>query len=657
MMWLSIWLYMRRSQHKGDIKTTSAYTSSPIVVITPFPDSLKGADKIKLDFGANNHEVILNDKFKYPLNQIVATQFGKLEFVPNGNYIKPEKPVKQFYLSLINPRDMVSGLLGNLKAEASNKLSSIINLSYRDEVALRAENILNQLIASYKQSEINEKNALAKNTLKFVEERLNVVARDLDSIEKKVQKYKSARGAVDIGAQGQLFLQNVSANDQKLSEVNTQISVLAQVEKFVKNNENAGGIVPSTFGVSDPMLSQLMDKLYTSELEYEKLKKTVGENNPNLVSLRDQINKIKPNILQNIQSQQQSLNAAKQNLQSTNGGYSSMLQAVPQKERQLLDISREQQLKSMVYASLLQKREESELAYASTVSNNRVVDDAHAGPVPVSPKSMLNYLIAVFAFLGICTAIITVKENLTGKILYRNEIESRTSIPIIGEVAFDKSKKQIVIESEIYNLAAMSHVKVSFDNPEYTANADGIGTLRLLEAIRILKLENKTRFYQASTSELFGLVQAVPQRETTPFYPRSPYGVAKLFSYWTVVNYREAYNIYACNGILFNHESPLRGETFVTRKITRAVAAIAQGLQDTLYIGNLDAQRDWGHAKDYVEAMWQILQQNEPEDFVIATGQRSEYRDKSNYRSLNYQLCKPFEIWNLAYAERNSWMV
>lgn len=432
---------------QGDIKTTSAYTSSPIVVITPFPDSLKGADKIKLDFGANNHEVILNDKFKYPLNQIVATQFGKLEFVPNGNYLKPDKPVKQFYLSLINPRDMVSGLLGNLKAEASNKLSSIINLSYRDEVALRAENILNQLIASYKQSEINEKNALAKNTLKFVEERLNVVARDLDSIEKKVQEYKSARGAVDIGAQGQLFLQNVSANDQKLSEVNTQISVLAQVEKFVKNNENAGGIVPSTFGVSDPMLSQLMDKLYTSELEYEKLKKTVGENNPNLVSLRDQINKIKPNILQNIQSQQQSLNAAKQNLQSTNGGYSSMLQAVPQKERQLLDISREQQLKSMVYASLLQKREESELAYASTVSNNRVVDDAHAGPVPVSPKRMLNYLIAVFAFLGICTAIITVKENLTGKILYRNEIESRTSIPIIGEVAFDKSKKQIVIES------------------------------------------------------------------------------------------------------------------------------------------------------------------------------------------------------------------
>jgi GDPmannose 4,6-dehydratase len=180
---------------------------------------------------------------------------------------------------------------------------------------------------------------------------------------------------------------------------------------------------------------------------------------------------------------------------------------------------------------------------------------------------------------------------------------------------------------EIYNLAAMSHVKVSFDTPEYTANADGIGTLRLMEALRILKMEKKTRIYQASTSELYGLVQEVPQRETTPFYPRSPYAVAKLYAYWIVVNYREAYNMYACNGILFNHESPLRGETFVTRKITMAVAAIANGLQDTLYLGNLNAQRDWGHAKDYVEAMWLILQQEEPEDFVIATGVTTSVRD------------------------------
>jgi len=186
---------------------------------------------------------------------------------------------------------------------------------------------------------------------------------------------------------------------------------------------------------------------------------------------------------------------------------------------------------------------------------------------------------------------------------------------------------QQVQPDEIYNLGAMSHVKVSFDTPEYTANADGIGTLRILEAVRLLGLGSKTRIYQASTSELYGLVQAVPQSETTPFYPRSPYAVAKLYAYWITVNYREAYGMFACNGILFNHESPLRGEPFVTRKITRAVAKIALGLQDKVYLGNLDAKRDWGHARDYVEAMYLILQQDQPEDFVIATGITTTVRD------------------------------
>ena len=180
---------------------------------------------------------------------------------------------------------------------------------------------------------------------------------------------------------------------------------------------------------------------------------------------------------------------------------------------------------------------------------------------------------------------------------------------------------------EIYNLAAMSHVRVSFDVPEYVADADGVGTLRLLEAIRLLGLENKTRIYQASTSELYGKVQEVPQTEKTPFYPRSPYAVAKMYAYWITVNYREAYNLFACNGILFNHESPIRGETFVTRKITRAVSRIALGLQDKFYLGNLDSKRDWGHAKDYVKMMWMILQYSEPEDFVIATGRTTSIRD------------------------------
>jgi GDPmannose 4,6-dehydratase len=189
---------------------------------------------------------------------------------------------------------------------------------------------------------------------------------------------------------------------------------------------------------------------------------------------------------------------------------------------------------------------------------------------------------------------------------------------------------QEVRPNEIYNLAAQSHVAVSFEEPEYTANSDGLGALRILEAIRILGLEKKTRFYQACTSELYGLVQEIPQKETTPFYPRSPYAVAKLYAYWITINYREAYGIYACNGILFNHESPIRGETFVTRKITRAFARIKLGLQETLYLGNLDAKRDWGHAKDYVEMQWLMLQQDKPEDFVIASGVQYSVRDFVN---------------------------
>ena len=242
-------------------------------------------------------------------------------------------------------------------------------------------------------------------------------------------------------------------------------------------------------------------------------------------------------------------------------------------------------------------------------------------------------------------------EFLLGKGYYVHGIKRRSSLlntdridhlyqdPHVSERTFtlhygdmtDSSSLTRVIQSvqpdEIYNLAAQSHVAVSFEEPEYTANSDALGPLRVLEAIRILGLENKTRFYQASTSELYGLTQEMPQKETTPFYPRSPYAAAKLYAYWITVNYREAYGIYACNGILFNHESPMRGETFVTRKITRALSRIKLGLQDCLYLGNLNAKRDWGHAKDYVEMQWLMLQQEKPEDFVIATGQQHSVRD------------------------------
>lgn len=209
------------------------------------------------------------------------------------------------------------------------------------------------------------------------------------------------------------------------------------------------------------------------------------------------------------------------------------------------------------------------------------------------------------------------EKNINFKLHYGDLTDSTNLIRIIQEVQ----------PNEIYNLAAQSHVKVSFETPEYTANADALGPLRILEAIRILGLEKKTRFYQASTSELYGLVQEIPQKETTPFYPRSPYGVAKLYGFWITKNYRESYGMFACNGILFNHESPLRGETFVTRKISRAAARISLGMQEKLFIGNIDSERDWGHAKDYVEGMWRMLQQDEPDDFVLATGIKISVRE------------------------------
>lgn len=224
-------------------------------------------------------------------------------------------------------------------------------------------------------------------------------------------------------------------------------------------------------------------------------------------------------------------------------------------------------------------------------------------------------------------------DNQRFKLHYGDLTDSTNLIRIIQQVQPD----------EIYNLAAMSHVAVSFETPEYTANADGIGTLRILEAIRILGMQKKTRFYQASTSELYGLVQEIPQKESTPFYPRSPYAVAKMYAYWITVNYREAYGMYACNGVLFNHESPLRGETFVTRKITRAMARIALGLQDCLYLGNMSALRDWGHARDYVQMQWLMLQQEQPEDFVIATGVQYSVRQFVEFAAAELGITLRFE--------------
>jgi tyrosine-protein kinase Etk/Wzc len=429
---------------KGRVHNTLAYVRSPVNVVVENPDSLQENGQIFLDMSRDSQNVVLDKQFIYPLDTFVSTPYGKLKFIRNVRYNPSGEDTgtvkRQLFFALYDPENVATGFIQNLTVEPSNKLSSVVDLSFKDPAKGRAESVLQHLLQAYDQAEVNYKNKLARSTLSFVEDRLKLVAYDLDSIEKRIQQYKSGRGAVDVSTQGQLFLKNVSENDQKLSDINMQLSVLDQVEKFVSDNNSGSGIVPSALGVGDPTLSQLIDKLYNSELEYEKLRKTVGENNPTLVAIRDQINKIKPAIIQNIASRRSSLTAARSNLNLTNGGYNSILQTVPQKERQLLEISREQATKSNIYSFLLQKREESELAYASSISDHLVVDNAKAKDKPVSPNKLMVLLICVGGAMVLCFLLITLKETFTGKILYRHEVEARTSIPIIGEVAYNKSK-------------------------------------------------------------------------------------------------------------------------------------------------------------------------------------------------------------------------
>jgi tyrosine-protein kinase Etk/Wzc len=433
---------------KGRVHTVLAYTKSPIVVQVSNPDSLLESSEITFVYKEASKRVVLNNQYEYPLDSMVNTPFGQLKFVLNKNYVPDEVEEaenRQLFFELDDPEDVANGLIQSLVVEPSNKLSSVVTLSFTDPDRKRAEDILRELIHAYDRSEVSYKNQLARNTMSFVEDRLKLVSADLDSIEKRVQQYKSGTGAVDVSTQGQLFLKNVSENDQKLSEVNMQLSVLDQVDNFISDNNGGGGIVPSTLGVGDPVLTQLLDKLYSYELEYEKQKTTVGQNNPTLIAITDQLNKLRPAISQHIESRRKSLITARNNLNATNQGYNSILQSVPQKERRLLDISREQATKTNIYSFLLQKREESQLAYSSTISGHMVIDGARAKWEPVSPVKLLVYLISGVVCLGLCFLFITIRESFNGKILYRHEVESRTSLPIIGEIAYNKSR--ILVEA------------------------------------------------------------------------------------------------------------------------------------------------------------------------------------------------------------------
>ena len=431
---------------QGRVTNQSGYESSPIRVELKLPDSIEYSGKIHFTYNDTAHLVKIENS-NYPLDQWVLTPYGILKFHPNKYYHSLGKPEigNNFYFSFISLKNAVNGIYSAIQITSSNKESTVINLTIEGEVKVRGEDILNELLRVYNRAAILDKNVLAANTLKFVEDRLKFVEGDLDSIEGSLQSFKANNRITDISAQGQIYLQTVAANDQKVTDINMQLAVLDQVENYVSSHETEGGIVPATLGVGDPTLTALLQKLSEQELEYTQTKKIVPENNPSVVALVDGINRLKPGILANLRSQRKNLLAGRNDLEGTNNKFSSMLKTIPEKERELLSISRQQAIKNNIYTFLLQKREETALSFASTVADSRIIDRAESLDVPVSPKRKLIYLATLVATIAVWVAVIFIKEMLVRTVQQRSDIEKYIDLPFLGEVMFDNSKSQIVI--------------------------------------------------------------------------------------------------------------------------------------------------------------------------------------------------------------------
>ncbi len=448
---------------EGDLKDRSAYTISPIVV------KLKDSTIIR----ANNEEPLkfyftYNSKSKtvelgneeYSLNDWVDIKGYTLMFLKNGRFSTKAKGELYFILSDVS--DVTRGLLSSLDVSATDKLSTVVNLVFEDPVPSKAEDVLDHLIAAYNQNAVADRNLLATNTLRFIEDRMENVENDLIALEREIQRYRSSSGAVDLSEQSKLYLKDVGENDRRISDSRLQLAVLDRVERYVVAKNNETGIVPSTVGIDDPVLSQLLEKLYNSEIQYERLRKTTGENNPLLVSISDEIEKIRPSILENIRNQKSNINARLSNLNATSGRFNSALSNLPEKERALLEITRRKAIKSDLFSYLLQKREETALSYAPGEGDGRVVDLAEASNLPVSPKSMIIYATSILCAFGMSTAFIVSKEVLNKKILFRTEIEWFTDIPIVAELAFiKKSDKKVNEQKKAANTEQFRDLRIS----------------------------------------------------------------------------------------------------------------------------------------------------------------------------------------------------
>jgi capsular exopolysaccharide family len=429
---------------EGNLFDRSGYVAAPLYVEMASPDSLaSGTDKIQIEYLASGKQVLMNEK-SYPVNTWVSTDYGMLMFVPNRRY-RSNKPERAFYFKLVPVKSVANKIVKQLKAQASTRQSTVVDLTLKDEVPQRGQDILNHLMAVYNKAAVRDKNTLAANTLQFVEERLKYVSAELDSVESELRKYKERKKITDIGMQGQIFLQTVSANDEKLSETDVQLAVLHKVEDYVLKKHSDGNIVPSMLGITDPVLSSLLEKLYATELQYERLKKMVPDNNPAVITLRNEMDKIRPGILENIRSQRVNLLARQKKLVDINDTYTDLLRSMPEKERELLGISRQQGVKQNIYTFLLQKREEAALSYASTVPDSRIVDEAEAGEKPVSPNKVVAYALALLTAMGGGTFFITMRKIFVRSVYYKTDIEQFTGVPVLGEVMHSFSADPIVI--------------------------------------------------------------------------------------------------------------------------------------------------------------------------------------------------------------------
>ena len=466
---------------ESKFKSISAYTTSPVRIIVQDTDKILPSKKIFFSVNKSNTLVTLNAK-QYPVDEWINTHYGALKFIPNNNRINLTDS-GNFFFTLIPVKNVVNTLGNRLTVSTTTKESSILDLSLKDEDPVRSKDILNELLLEYNYSIARDKTTLAANTLDFIDNRLANVGHDLDSIESKVQKYKSQQNAIDVATQGKLYMENVSNNEQKVADINMQLAALNQVQTYVQSKNTSEGIVPSTSGINDPFLTQLLDKLYTAQTNYENLKKTTGENNPITVGVKDEIGKIKPNILENIQSEKSSLLASRENLSTTNNSYSGVLNTIPQKEKQLLDINRQQGIKNNLYDFLLQKKEETSLSLLSNLSCSKIIDKADFDSNPVSPNKKLAYISSFLLALITGVGFVMGKETLGRKIMFRQDIELLTRDPVIGEISSGKIKDYSALEFNTKTLIGQQFRNLRIALAYYNVNNPQLKKILVTSAI------------------------------------------------------------------------------------------------------------------------------------------------------------------------------